>query len=339
MHLKATVLAGTASVILALALAGCGGASPSASPSAGASDASASASASATPAPTAHPSVSPIATIDGVKVTGDVGKEPTVTFTAPFAIDQTRSKVLVAGKGAEVTATSLVDVNYSGTNAYTGKVFDSSYTSGKSAQFSLDGVVAGFKTGLTGKHVGDRVLLVVPGKDGYDASGGSGDGSILVGDTLVFVVDILDINYLKPTGTAVTPAAGLPTVTDANGVPTVTINTSATPPTDSVAQPLIAGSGTRKIAANDAIMVHYRMYSWKTGALIIDKFGDYDSGNLSDNTPKCWQTGLVGQALGSRVMLICPPATGYPEGNPTPAITKGDTVVFVVDLMFAAPTG
>jgi peptidylprolyl isomerase len=36
-------------------------------------------------------------------------------------------------------------------------------------------------------------------------------------------------------------------------------------------------------------------------------------------------------------MLVCPPATGFPNGNPTPSITAGDTVVFVVDLMFAAP--
>jgi peptidylprolyl isomerase len=334
---KVAALASAASILLVLALAGCGGASPSASPSAGAGDASASASASATPAPTAHPTIAPIATIDGVAVTGAFGADPTVTFTAPFAIDQTRSKVLIAGKGAAVAATNLVDVNYHGVNAYTGQVFDNSWTRGSTVQFSLDGVVAGFKTGLVGKHVGDRVLLVVPGKDGYDANGGSGDGSILVGDTLVFVVDILDIDYQKPVGTAVTPAAGLPTVTDANGVPTVTINTAAAAPTATVVQPLIAGSGTHKILATDAIMDHYRMYSWKTGALLDDKFSAYDSGKLADAIG-CWKDGLVGQALGSRLLLICPPASGFPEGNPTPAVTKGDTVVFVIDLMFAAPT-
>ena len=335
MRSKVAVLASAASVLLVLALAGCGGASPSASPSAAAASASASATPSA--APTAHPSLAPISSIDGVAVTGAFGADPTVTFTAPFAIDETRSKVLVAGKGAEIAATSLVDVNYRGVNAYTGKVFDNSWTRGSTAQFSLDGVVAGFKTGLTGKHVGDRVLLVIPGKDGYDSQGGSGDGSILVGDTLVFVVDVVDIDYQKPAGAVVTPAAGLPTVTDADGVPTVTINTAAAAPTATVVQPLIAGSGTHKIAAGDAIMVHYRMYSWTTGALLTDKYSDYDSGKLAD-TLACWKDGLVGQALGSRVLLICPPASGFPEGNPTPSITKGDTVVFVVDLMFAAPT-
>lgn len=338
MRSKLAVLA--SSVLVALTLAGCGGPAPSAAPS---SQPSASAEPSAEPSaapstaePTAHPPIAPIATIDGIAVDGEFGKAPAISFTAPFAIDQTRSKVLVAGKGAPLTATSYVDVNYQGVNAYTGETFDSSWTRGQSAQFSLDGVVAGFKTGLVGKNVGDRVLIVIPGKDGYDEQGGSGDGKILVGDTLVFVVDILDIDYQTPHGATVTPAAGLPAVTaDAQGVPTVALNTAATPPAETVIQPLIAGSSTRKIAAGDAIMVRYRMWSWKTGQLLTDKFDDPDAGKLAE-TIQCWRDGLVNQPLGSRLLLICPPATGFPEGSPELKVDKGDTVVFVVDLIYAA---
>lgn len=334
MRLKAALLVPAACLLLALA--GCGSPSPSASASPSA-DSSATASESASAAPTAHPSVAPSSTIDGIKVTGDFGAEPTISFTTPFAIDQTRSKVLVAGKGPEVTATNYVDINYKGVNGYTGETFDSSWSRGTSVQLSLQGVVAGFQKGLTGKHVGDRVLIAMPGSDGYDSSGGSSDGSILIGDTLVFVVDILDIDYQSPHGTTLTPKAGLPKVTtDDKGVPSVTIDTASAAPTETVIQPLIAGSGTRKIAATDAIMVRYRMWSWKTGALLTDKFTDPDTGNLSD-TIQCWKDGLVNQPLGSRIMLVCPPATGFPNGNPTPSIAAGDTVVFVVDLMFAAP--
>lgn len=336
MRSQLAVLASAA--LLSLTLAGCGTPVTSAGPSASAS-AEPSAAASAAPssaAPTAHPSIAPIATIDGISVEGAFGATPVISFTAPFAIDQTRSKVVIAGKGAPVTETSYVDVNYHGVNAYTSTTFDSSFARGQSAPFSLDGVVAGFKTGLVGKNVGDRVLIVMPGKDGYDAQGGSGDGQILVGDTLVFVVDILDIDYQTPHGTTVTPAAGLPAVTaDAQGVPSVALNTAAAPPAQQVTQPLIAGSSTRKIAATDAIMVRYRMWSWKTGQLLTDKFGDPDSGKLSE-TIQCWRDGLVNQTLGSRLLLICPPAVGFPEGSPELKLDKGDTVVFVVDLIYAA---
>lgn len=342
---KVAVLAASASVLLTVALSGCGGPTSTASATASASPA-ASASASetpsatpTTPAPTAHPSIAPIASLDGISVQGEFGKDPAIAFTAPFAIDQTRSKVLIAGTGAEVKATNYVDLNYHGVNAYTGKTFDNSWTRGKSAQLSLDQVVPGFKTGLVGKHVGDRVLVVITGKDGYDSSGGSGDGSILVGDTLVFVIDILDIDYQTPFGTPVAPKPGLPTVTtDAKGVPTVAIDTKATPPSEAVIQQLVAGGGTHKIAAGDTVMSRYRVYSWQTGQLVEDKYsGDPDVGSLND-TIACLKTGLVGQPLGSRILAVCPPATGFPDGNPvsTPTITKGDTVVVVMDLMFAA---
>ena len=46
--------------------------------------------------------------------------------------------------------------------------------------------------------------------------------------------------------------------------------------------------------------------------------------------------GLIGQTVGSRVLLIVPPADGYPDGNPRPKIEKGTTLVLVVDLLFTA---
>jgi len=44
--------------------------------------------------------------------------------------------------------------------------------------------------------------------------------------------------------------------------------------------------------------------------------------------------GLVGQTVGSRVLLVIPPDKGYgPEGNPQAGIGGTDTLVFVVDLL------
>lgn len=343
MRSKAALLVVSLSSLLTLALAGCGSpatvASPSTGPSTVASETTPSASPTS-PAPTAHPSVKPTDTLDGITVSGAFGKDPGIAFKSPFAIDKTRSKVLVAGKGPALTDTSYIYANYHGVNGYTAKTFDNSWTRGQPVLMSLGGVVPGFKAGLVGKHVGDRVLIAIPGKDGYDSQGGSGDGSILVGDTLVFVVDILDTDYQKPYGKTVAPKAGLPAVTtDAKGVPSVAIDTAATPPTEAVAQPIVAGSGTYKIGASDQIMVRYREYSWQTGKLLTDRFtGDPDVGPLADTLP-CWNSGLVGKPLGSRLLLVCPPATGYPEGNPTPSIAKGDTVVYVIDLMLAAAAG
>ena len=52
------------------------------------------------------------------------------------------------------------------------------------------------------------MLIAMPGADGYDASGGSPQAGIEVGDTLIFVVDIVATTLSGPEGTPVPPKAG-----------------------------------------------------------------------------------------------------------------------------------
>jgi len=225
-----------------------------------------------------------------------------------------------------------VDVNYVGLNGRTGQIFDSSYSRGASTQFPLAGVIAGFQKGLTGQNVGSRLLIAMPGSDAYDAMGGSGDGTIQVGDTLVFVVDIVD-TWTGPQGKVITPPAGLPTVTDnGSGAPTVTIPPTA-PPTTMVAQTLIQGTGA-KVTADSTLFTHYVGYSWKTGKVIDSAYDRLDQAALSSAIPG-FQKGLLNKTVRSRVLLVLPPADSFPEGSNTPPVDKGDTVVYVVDILMS----
>jgi peptidylprolyl isomerase len=50
-----------------------------------------------------------------------------------------------------------------------------------------------------------------------------------------------------------------------------------------------------------------------------------------------WDKGLVGQTVGSRVLLVIPPADGYGSaGSPQANIKGTDTLVFVVDILAAS---
>ena len=329
LHPHRLVLATTAAA--ALLLTACGSGTP-ASPSV---SASASPSVSVTPTASATPTSSVVVSnsIDSIKVTGERLKAPKVTFKAPFAIDETRTRVEVAGKGAKAVETGFVTVHYYGVNGRTGKSFDESYSRKQTVTFPLNQVIEGFKKGLTGQAEGSRVLIVMPGSDGYDASGGSSDGSIAVGDTLLFVVDVVDVSLTEPSGKAITPAAGLPTVTPGTGKPTITIPAGAPAPTKLAAQTLIQGTGA-KVAKTDTILARYVGVSWKTGQVIDDQFDTPSSGLLSSTIPG-WQSGLVGKTVGSRVMLVLPPKEGFPEGSNNPPVEAGDTVVYVIDLLFA----
>ncbi|WCC81111.1 FKBP-type peptidyl-prolyl cis-trans isomerase [Cutibacterium equinum] len=274
-----------------------------------------------------------VTNLDQIKVSGADGKAPTIEGAWPLAIAKTQSKVLKQGSGETVGKDATVKVNYHGVNGRTGKVFDSSFQRGSTADFPLSQVVPGFAKGLVGKHAGDRVLIMMPGSDAYDPQGGRPEAGIMKGDSLVFVVDVVGVPLTKAKGAAVTPASGLPTVKEVQGAPVVTIG-NAKKPSGLVVQPLIKGDG-HKITAKDAIDVKYRTYAWSTKELIEDGFsGPALSGSMNSVIPG-WKKGLEGQTVGSRVMLIVPPADAYPNGTTNPPVKKGETLVYVIDILSA----
>ncbi len=333
---KALVGLGLSAVLLALGACGddsdpAASASPSASASA---PDTASASPSSSASPSATPTITPSNNFAAVKVTGAYGKSPTVKVDSPWAIDQTRTEVLSPGKGPVVQAGSTVEVNYYGVNGRTGKKFDDSFSRGQSIAFPLDQVVPGFSKGLQGQRQGSRVVVAMPGSDGYDASGGSPQAGINVGDTLIFVVDIVAVPLTGPSGTAVAPKAGLPTVTETDGKPVVTVP-KTDPPSDLVVQPLIQGSG-KTVGQSDSVTIDYSWVDWSTGAVLEQTYGAKPATAALASLVPGLQKGLVGQKVGSRVLVVVPPSEGYPQGNATPKVDPGETLVFVVDILFTS---
>jgi peptidylprolyl isomerase len=297
------------------------------------SDPSASAVPSASASASAAPKKVPTSkNFDKVSVSGDYGKSPKVKVDAPYAVDKTRTKVLVDSDGPVVEAGQTVQVNYYGVDGRTGKKFDESFSTGQPVVFPLDQVVPGFSKGLTGQKKGSRVLIAMPGSDGYDASGGNAQAGIEVGDTLVFVVDLVDVQLSEPAGAAVKPKAGLPTVTGALDKPEITIPKSD-PPKQLVVQPLIKGKGA-KVGPGDTITFAYRWEIWDDGRLVEQSYGSKPGSSPLAGLVTGLQEGLAGQTVGSRVLLVIPPDKGYPDGNAEPKVNKGETLVMVVDLLF-----
>ncbi len=329
----AAVLVLAASVLF---LFGCSKDEPAAdaaSPSPSATPSSAAPSPSPTPTKTPKPKeIKASNNFDKVTVTGGFGEAPKVKVEAPWAIDKTRTKVLDASNGPAVSEAQGVEVNYYGVNGRTGKKFDESFSTGQPVAFNLAQVVPGFSKGLVGQRKGSRVLIAMPGQDGYDPMGGNPQAGIEVGDTLIFVVDLVDVQLAGPEGSTVQPKEGLPTVTEKGGKPEITIPESA-PPTSLAVQPLIKGKG-KKVGANDTITFNYLWARWSDGKVLEESYsGKPANAPLSGLLPGMVK-GLEGQTVGSRVLLVIPPADGYPDGNATPSIKPGETLVMVVDLLF-----
>ena len=100
---------------------------------------------------------------------------------------------LTEGEGAEATAGSTVSVHYVGVAHSTGEQFDASYDRGSPLQFRLGvgQVISGWDTGVQGMKVGGRRKLVIPPHLAYGDRGAG--GVIQPGESLIFVVDLLDV--------------------------------------------------------------------------------------------------------------------------------------------------
>ncbi|NVJ64873.1 MAG: FKBP-type peptidyl-prolyl cis-trans isomerase [Gammaproteobacteria bacterium] len=100
-------------------------------------------------------------------------------------------KVMTKGEGGEKpTAADVVKVHYKG-SFIDGKEFDSSYSRNQPTSFPLGGVIKGWTEGLQLMQVGDKFEFVIPPEIGY---GAGGSGTIPGNSTLVFEVELLDIN-------------------------------------------------------------------------------------------------------------------------------------------------
>jgi peptidylprolyl isomerase len=111
---------------------------------------------------------------------------------------------LVTGRGARASATSTVSIQYSGVLWRNGKEFDTTWGSGQTATFPLDGTIPGFGRGIDGMHVGGRRQIVIPPDLGYGPAGGQ-PPTILADDTLVFVVDLLTVQGAGAGGATAQP--------------------------------------------------------------------------------------------------------------------------------------
>lgn len=319
----------SAAAISALMLTGCSGGN--------ADNADSSAAPSGSPSATASVQKKKLGSLDDVKVSDNFGEKPTVEgIDYPVEVEETMSKVIVEGDGAEVpNDNATVEVHYMGINGTTGETFDDSYNRGSSTYFPLDGVIKGFQKGLVGKKEGSRVLIAAASSDGYDPMG-MPQAKINPGDTLFFVVDVIRTEQPAVSGKMSSPA-GFPKVSDQDGKPVIDI-AGAAAPKEAASAVLVEGKG-RVLADGDILKSHSVCTTWD-GKQYYSDFGNKAviDAKASQQKPlePLWQQ-LVGKKEGSRVLVTLPGSAAYPKGNPNPPLEPNTSVACVVDILFTQP--
>jgi FKBP-type peptidyl-prolyl cis-trans isomerase len=311
-------------LLVCLAIAGCGSSKPSASASSSSSGA-VSANANA-----------------NVTVAGAFGATPVVKIPKLKANNKLTVKTVISGTGSTVTKADAMAANFvlyfwSGTSS---SLKANTFTENPTVIGGT--MLPGLETALIGQKVGSRVLAVIPPADGYGTSGNSQLG-ITGSTTLVFVIDVLKsyADTASASGTQESNGGGsLPTVTaHAGSAPTITIPANKAP-ASLVTTTLIKGSGP-KLVKGQYVVAQYTGYIWRTKKVFDSSwttgspFG-FVIGASPEQVITGWDSGLAGQTVGSRVMLVIPPKDAYgTTGASQAGITGTDTLVFVIDIIDA----
>ncbi len=287
----------------------------------------------------AAPASAAASPLDKVTVTGAAGEQPTLDFAKGFSVKKSTSLEVTPGTGDALPKGTRILFDYVAVNGRTRKVLDTSYGD-KSVAVVLDAKQAlpALVKGLIGTSVGSRVLVAIAPKEGLAAQLEAVGAKKT--DTVIFAVDVRSVYtpLERAEGEAVPPVAGLPTVTlAANGKPKLTIP-EGDPSATLVAQPLIKGAGP-VVTAGQTITVHYIGVVFATGKQFDSSWKRGEPADFAIGAGQVipgWDEALVGQTVGSQVLLVIPPDKGYGEsGNPGAGISGTDTLVFVIDILGA----
>lgn len=303
-----TVALGAAAVVLV----GCGGNSSSSSSSASA------------------------AGLDSVTIRGDVGGKATVTFDGQLNETTTTTKVLTKGDGATVKAGDSLIVSTTVADGFTQKTV---YSDPQPQLLQLtDQVQPIFLDALQGKTVGSRVLLSAPADQFF---GAQGNPQLSIGnkDTVLFVFDIVGKPLDGPDGAKHVAPSWAPKIVSKKGVVSG-FDFSGTPKPDGTLKSAALRDGTGdKVKKGQTIYAQYLGEVYDGKKPFDENFSTGQPATFTigtGNVIKGWDKSLVGQRVGSEVVLAIPPKDGYgSQGQKSAGIKGTDTLYFVVDILGA----
>jgi peptidylprolyl isomerase len=281
------------------------------------------------------------AEIESIAITGAFGEVPSVDFSGPLEVSETQRLVLSEGTGEIAENGNTVVIDYALYSAESGELIDESgFSEASSFGFPINVAAPNFpgmaKT-LACTTVGSRVAGLLPASEAFGLDGAPQFG-VSPGASVLFVFDIISIRpppLDRLEGQPREPGEGFPAVSyAADGTPTMSFDEEVEVSTDFALDTVITGTG-EVVRAGETVVFDYLGVNWNTGQEFDSSWRRGSPIALSTlEMIQGFQNGLVGQTVGSRVIIIIPTELGYgvlpqqPDG-----IGPDDTLVFVVDIL------
>jgi peptidylprolyl isomerase len=278
--------------------------------------------------------------LEGVAIEGEVGQEPEVTWDGELTATDVESEVVTEGDGAELGEGDQVFAQIWLGNGTTQEQAYSTYEADQPQLLTVsqESLSELFLQGVEGQTVGSRVAVAASAETAF---GPQGNPQVGIGnkDTVLTVIDLLGTVADGPEGTEQKAPSWVPSLVGDDEAPTG-VDFAGTPkPTGKLQTAVLVEGEGEVVEKGQTIAVDYlgQVYGGK------EPFDEsYSSQPTSfpigvGQVVKGWDQALVGQTVGSRVVLAIPPELGYGDaGNQQAGIKGTDTLYFVVDILGAA---
>ncbi|RKS09503.1 peptidylprolyl isomerase [Nocardiopsis sp. Huas11] len=287
------------------------------------------------------------------EVAGEVGEEPEVIFPDNEPPDEELSGIVSEGSGEDelVRNDDLLVANvaqYQWTAPGEGEPVEgqSSYETGAPDLVRMEQMPEYITEGLVNQPVGSRAVFVFPPLTEEERTQAEAAGQPAPEGASVLVLDVMD-RYNKgavvPGEQSSNGGGDLPEVVqEGHSEPEITISDND-PPEDLVVEPLIEGGGA-EVEEGQQVIVQYTGVRWEA-----DENGGHEpfdstwsrAGDPFDTTIGAgaviegWDEGMVGQTVGSRLLLVVPGDMAYGETEEEAMGGPVGTLVFVIDILGA----
>jgi len=280
------------------------------------------------------------ASLESVTIEGEVGEAPKVTWGGELSADDVESKVITEGDGEEIGEGDQVFAQIWLGNGTTQEQAYSTYDADQPQLLTVSGETLSelFLRGVEGQTIGSRVAVAASAETAF---GEQGNPQVGIGnkDTVLTVIDLLGTVADGPEGAEQKAPSWVPSLVGGDEAPTGFDFAGTPKPTDKLQTAVLTEGEGEVVEKGQTIAVDYlgQVYGGK------EPFDEsYSSQSTSfpigvGQVVKGWDQALVGQTIGSRVVLAIPPELGYGKGGNEQAGIKGtDTLYFVVDILGAA---
>jgi peptidylprolyl isomerase len=275
-----------------------------------------------------------------VSVSGSFGATPIVDFPTPFVGRDASTATVIPGTGDVIESGYYVDFEATAYGGVDKAVLTATAYGANGAPSQRLAIAAGANTlgdAFLCHRAGERFTLTGTTGDIFGAVSGNG---INPNDTAVVVFDVINAYPHAASGMPQFAQDGMPAVTTApDGRPGIAVPNIAAP-TELRISTLTKGDG-EVVTEGQTVVVHYTGVVW--GGAVFDSTWDTNRpadlvaqsfiDNAGVGVVPGFAKALIGQTVGSRVLVSIPPSEGYPAGQEPTSIPADATLIFVIDIL------